>query len=425
MSKKQRHQEKMVAAKKRDMRMLWNSNGWWTNSGYGTFQRDLLFRLVKEGWPVAQIAFYGIDGFPVYTNAKHADGTWFKDEWAGLDIKTYNKMDHPMGSDALIAHAADYKAHVAFTMQDIQLLLPEHLSKLRVWIPYVPIDKDPIPAGILENLKYAYKIITFSKFGQQALQKAGFVSTLIIEGTDTDIFKPMDKVQCRKDYGIPVDAFIFGMVAANKENPPRKGFQEAMDAFKLFHDKHPEAYLYVHTQQRTPGGFPVESYAQQLGFSKNLLLLNPYQAVFGSNSKNIVKEMNMFDVLLHPSQTEGFGLTCIEAMSCGVPVLVNNTTSMPELIIHGVTGEICETEKKGRYTSDLSFVYPADTQSLYEAMERIYTRLQKEPEKVAKDCRQHILDNYDINKIFVEKWIPFMEELQEELLPITSPLTTP
>ena len=58
-------------------------------------------------------------------------------------------------------------------------------------------------------------------------------------------------------------------------------------------------------------------------------------------------------------------------------------------------------------------------------MERIYTRLQKEPEKVAKDCRQHILDNYDINKIFVEKWIPFMEELQEELLPITSPLTTP
>ena len=354
-----------AAIKRRDMRMIWNSNGWWTNSGYGTFQRDLLFRLVKDDWPVAQIAFFGVDGFPVYTNAKHADGTWFNNEWEGLDIKTYNKMDHPMGSDALIAHSNDYKAHAAFTMQDIQLLMPEHLSKLRVWIPYVPIDKDPVPAGVLNNLQYAYKIITFSKFGQQTLQKAGFVSTLIVEGTDTDIFVPMDKAQCRKDYGIPVDAFIFGMVAANKENPPRKGFQEAMDAFKLFHDKHPESYLFIHTQQRTPGGFPVEDYARQLGYSKNLLLLNPYQAVFGANSKNIVKEMGMFDVLLHPSQTEGFGLTVIEAMSCGVPVLVNNTTSMPELIIPGVTGEICETEKKGRYTSDLSFVYPADTQSLY------------------------------------------------------------
>lgn len=403
--------------RRRDLKILWSSNGPHTNSGYAVETRDLLFRFVKDGWPAACLAFWGMDGFPTYQYGQDL----IDDRFKGVKLKLYPRMEHPYGSDALIAHALDYKANVVMTMQDVPMLDAQHLSQLQYWVPYVPIDKDPVPAAVLDKLRYAYKIVTFSKFGQDTLLKAGFTSTLILEGTDPELLKPMDKVQCRKDFGLPEDAFIFGMIAANKENPPRKGFQEAMEAFKKFSDKHPEARLYIHTQQRAPTGFPVEEYAKHLGINEKLLLLHPYQAVFNSDSKRIAKEMNAMDVLLHPSRTEGFGLTVIEAMSCGVPVIVNNTTSMPEMVTEGVTGFVCEAKKEGWWTPDGSYTYSADVQSLYEKMEAAYQLVKEKGQETAKACRDFVIENYNIDTLYEKKWKPFLEELQDEILPLQTP----
>src|SRR5690606_22246973 len=40
---------------------------------------------------------------------------------------------------------------------------------------------------------------------------------------------------------------------------------------------------------------------------------------------------------------EPFGLTMIESMACGTPVIAMNHGSVPEIITHGVTGFICES----------------------------------------------------------------------------------
>ncbi|MEG3767976.1 glycosyltransferase family 4 protein [Alteromonas sp. 14N.309.X.WAT.G.H12] len=46
--------------------------------------------------------------------------------------------------------------------------------------------------------------------------------------------------------------------------------------------------------------------------------------------------------LLHPIQfDEPFGLSVIESMACGTPVIAFNRGSMPELIIHGENGFLC------------------------------------------------------------------------------------
>jgi glycosyltransferase involved in cell wall biosynthesis len=414
MSKKQRHQEKLENTKRREMNILWSSNGPHTNSGYAVETRDLLFRFVKDGWNTACVAFWGSEGYPTYQYGQDLIDERFKD----VKLKVYPKMDHPYGSDAIIAHALDYKANVVITMQDVPMLDPQHLQQLKYWVPYVPIDKDPCPPGVLDRLRYAYKIITFSKFGQETLLKHGFTSTLILEGTDPELLKPIDKAQARKDFGIPQDAFIFGMIAANKENPPRKSFQESLEAFKRFSDNHPEAKLFIHSQQRGPGGFPVEEFAHYLGLKDKIIYMLPYQAVFNSDSKRIAKEMSCFDVLLHPSRTEGFGLTVVEALSCGVPVIVNNTTSMPEMVKEGVTGFICETDKKGWWSNDNSYVYSPDVQSLYDKMEASYKLVKEKGAETAKACRNFVLENYDIDKLYQNKWKTFLEELQEEILPL-------
>jgi N-acetyl-alpha-D-glucosaminyl L-malate synthase BshA len=44
------------------------------------------------------------------------------------------------------------------------------------------------------------------------------------------------------------------------------------------------------------------------------------------------------DLFLLPSEQESFGLTALEAMNCGVPVIATEIGGLPEVIIHGETG---------------------------------------------------------------------------------------
>lgn len=385
--------------KDRRLRMIWNSNAVFVPSGYGVHQRDLLYRLLKEGWPTAQIAFTGLEGEKIVLN----------------DLLIYPKMADTWGTDAMVFHSRHFQANVVFTMQDIWPLNPqglEMLSKERPWIPYVPIDKDPVPAGVLDRLRYAYKIVTFSQFGQKALQKAGFTSTLIPESVDTNIFKPMDKIEARKFFNLPQNRFIVGMIGANKPDAfPRKGWQQALEAFKLFHDKHPEALYFYEVNQ--PGGFDIEGYAKYLEIEKDIFKIDQYLSIFHSGSEIVNKMLNSFDILLHPSTTEGFGLVVAEAQAAGIPVIVNRCTSMPELIIEGETGEICETGFKQWAPGD-GYIYYPDTQSLYEKMEKLFVA---DRVKMGISARKHVEENYNIDKSVKEKWNPFLENLQKELLP--------
>ena len=397
--------------KKRDLRIMWNANGTFTNSGYAIEMRDLLYRLVEDGWPVAVSSFHGVEAAPIFI--EYPDN--LNPRLKGLKIKHYPHMGDPYGSDAMYHHALDWKANAVFAMQDIWTLNPDFLSKMKVWIPWLPIDKDPIPPNVLEKLRYAYKIMTFSRFGHDLLEKKGFASTLILEGTDTEIFKPTDQVEARKKLGLPQDAFFFNMVAANKENPPRKGFQEVLEGFKMFYEKHPEAAILFHIQQKAPAGFPVKEFAEHLGIAQRMWFVDDYLAMFNSSSDVIVNEYNASDVLLNPSQTEGFGLCIIEAMACGKPVIIQDCQSMPELIIEGKTGFTAKTAYK-RFTNDLSYVNVADPKSIYECMEKAYTALKTDKQKVAYDCRKWVVENYNIDTIVKEKWIPMLESLQEELV---------
>jgi glycosyltransferase involved in cell wall biosynthesis len=383
--------------KDRRLRWIWNSNAIFVPSGYGVESRDILVRLQKDGWPMAHIAFTGLEGGLINLNG----------------IPIYPKMGDAWGADAMIYHSRHFQAQAVFTMQDVWTLNPQALQQIPHWIPYVPIDQEPVPENVLNALKFAYRIITFSKWGQKALSKAGFVSTYIPEGTDTNIMKPQDKAECRKMLNVPEGKFVVGMVGANKENPPRKGWQQALEAFAKFHEKHPDSIFFFETNQQAPGGFPIRQYAQKLGISDTLFAIDEYMSVFHAGSEIMSKMYNAFDVLLHPSLSEGFGLCAVEAQACGTPVIVNDACSMPELVIPGVTGEICEHGDQF-FTNALGYFVWPKVDSIVEKLEKIYNG-----DRVAmgKAAREHVLKNYDIDTIVKEHWIPYLEQLQEDLLP--------
>ncbi|MFA7663030.1 MAG: glycosyltransferase family 4 protein [Patescibacteria group bacterium] len=77
---------------------------------------------------------------------------------------------------------------------------------------------------------------------------------------------------------------------------------------------------------------------------------------------------------------EPFGLTIIEAMACGTPVVAFKRGAMSELIVDGVTGYLVE---------------PGDNVGFVEAVEKA-KKLDR------KKCRQHVENNFSIEKMVAE-----------------------
>lgn len=380
--------------KDRRLKVLWSSNAVWSISGYGNAVAEILPKLKADGWNQAMLAFYGLDGNII--------------EYQG--IKTFPKIADVWGLDAMIHHGKDWGADITITMQDIWVLDMAGIPQITRFIPMVFVDHEPMPDSTYHRLKQAYRIITVSRFGERELLKKGLASTYIPMTIDMDVFKPMDKKTMRKLFGIPEDIFMFGMIGANKENPPRKSFQEAMDAFKLFHDKHPNSGLYFHSYLQQPGGFPIEEYAKYIKINHAIYHRDQYKMMFKSDDETMAKLINCFDVLLSPSISEGFGVPVIEAQACSIPVIVNRFTSLPELVIEGVTGEICEVAYK-RFSPLIAYVGVPDVNSLYEKMEKLFVADRVEMGKKGREW----VKQYDTKKVINERWKPFLSRVQEEI----------
>ena len=55
---------------------------------------------------------------------------------------------------------------------------------------------------------------------------------------------------------------------------------------------------------------------------------------------NVAPLLSGADLFLLPSSTESFGLSALEALACGVPVVASNTGGIPEVIREGITGAL-------------------------------------------------------------------------------------
>ena len=64
--------------------------------------------------------------------------------------------------------------------------------------------------------------------------------------------------------------------------------------------------------------------------------------------EDIVPLLSVSDLMLMPSSGESFGLAALEAMACGVPVIVTNMGGFPEFIANGKHGYLVDLGNVGR-----------------------------------------------------------------------------
>ena len=122
----------------------------------------------------------------------------------------------------------------------------------------------------------------------------------------------------------------------------RKGGRALVAAFDRLRRLHPEARLTIVSAVRP----------EDLGVSLDGITLIPSlprEAIYG-------EVYPATDVYLLPSLAEGYGMSVVEAMSFGLPVIASHISALPELVAEGTTGLLTP---------------PDDADALFEAMKRL------------------------------------------------------
>jgi L-malate glycosyltransferase len=66
------------------------------------------------------------------------------------------------------------------------------------------------------------------------------------------------------------------------------------------------------------------------------------RVAFLGKQDSVAELLTCADLLLLPSQSESFGLVALEAMAAGVPVVATRVGGLPEVVVDGETGFLCE-----------------------------------------------------------------------------------
>ena len=384
------------------VRALWYSNAPWAGTGYGQQTQQAVQRLIKDGHEVAIHAIYGLEA---------ATSTW-------NGIKIYPRGVNPYSDDIVVAHWMEWTQatnlpKLLMTLFDVWVLKAPNLEKVPNIASWVPVDHQPCPPEVAQWCSRPNVMpVAMSKFGADMLNRLDIRNVYVPHAIES-VFEPTPFVKDqqgkqmsgRQIMGFSDDEFVVMMTAANKGvYPPRKAFAENFMAFGMFAQKHPDAVLYMHSDQ-TPsmGGIDLKVLAEMCGIPENRIrYADPYLYRLGFPHHAMAALYTGADVLLAASMGEGFGIPVIEAQACGTPVIVSNFTAQPELVGDGwvVDGQpFWDAAQK-------SWFLTPSVPSILNALEEAYSRGRGKSKKAVEFARQ-----YEADAVYESHWKPAMKEI--------------
>lgn len=387
--------------------VLIHSNAPDSPTGYGNQTGIFVPRFKRAGIPTMVSAYYGGEG-----RAR---------EWNGTHVlpKGYDMW----GNDVLTTHAAaafggNPRAGIVITLMDVWVLQPAALKTVNV-AHWLPIDHDPAPPAVIQTLREGEGYpICFAQFGVEMLRRQGFDPLYVPHGVDTITLRPFkdyaERAEVRRGVGMPEDAFIIAMVAANKgDYPCRKRFPEAFMAVGQFlrslPANHPPIVFYVHTEaQGVFQGVNLHELAkdERVAIPDSVLHFPPpYQYQMGFPDDAMRNVYGCADVLLNPAAGEGFGMTPLESQSCGTPVIVTDFSAMPELC-----GAGWKVSWDWDWTAQKSWQVKPSVSAIVEALHAAYNR--RQDWSLREQAREFAM-RYDADIVMRDHWLPALDKLEQ------------
>jgi glycosyltransferase involved in cell wall biosynthesis len=152
---------------------------------------------------------------------------------------------------------------------------------------------------------------------------------------DADYFDPDQKLasrpSIREQFGIPKDAPIAGIAARMN---PWKGQRELIGAVARLRETLPNLHVMILGADVPEIRADFEQRAREGGIADRVH--------FGGYQNDIRPFLHEFDLFVHPSYGEPFGLSIVEAMAMRKPVIACGTGGVPEIITHGRDGWLVE-----------------------------------------------------------------------------------
>jgi len=188
---------------------------------------------------------------------------------------------------------------------------------------------------------------------------------LIYNGIDTNIFRPYDKIEARKKFGISVDVLVIGAVAhGGTLGNPWKGGNYARAVFDALQTKL-QGHVFVNI------GGNSQSNDSRIVDIPNI-----------NDESELAQAYSMLDIFLYTPAADNCPLVVLEALSCGIPIVTFDTGGVPELVRDGLDG----------YVSPYKDVY-----GLVQALEKLATQTQLRAE-FSRNARQEAIARFDHKK---------------------------
>ncbi len=205
------------------------------------------------------------------------------------------------------------------------------------------LDSMPLHEGIIEYfvVRYASHFVVISKGVGEYIQKFGNVNpnyiTLIYNGIDPERVCPertTNRDAVRQKLGISKDEFV---IVSMGRLIHEKGFDILLDEFKTYRDKTGNGKLIIIGDGKESG--KLKEKASKLNMAEHV--------IFTGKISNPSELMRTSDCFVLASRKEGFGITILEAMANGIPVIASDTGGIPEIIRDGENGILVDIKQKG------------------------------------------------------------------------------
>ena len=369
-------------------------------TGYGQQAQYLVERFVRHGIHTAALSNYGLEARIDELKVK------------GGKVAHYPRGLAPYSDDVTVPYHTQHRAgrerlpHALMTLYDVWVYKNPKLAELPI-VSWVPLDHVSMPPQVMEFIsKDNVTPVAMSPHGQRQMASVGIDAPYVPHMVDTKTYTPTDKfddMPTREFMGVAEDAFLIGMVAANKANKVvhRKAYAENLLAVGMYMAENPKAVLYLHTEPTAAyGGFNLPNLLRACKIEPDRVVFpDPINLRYGYTMKQMAALYSAFDVLLAPSYGEGFGVPTIEAQACGTRVIGSSWAATEDLVADDgwlVQGHPFWDE------GQQSWYKVPDVSSIVQAL-KLAGQTDRGPSQVAVD----FASQFAVETVWDNHWLPF------------------